>query len=129
MAAAMSNAVTKGIRVAVRTSYLEERSGPGQFAFAYTIRISNEGDATAQLLTRHWIITNAEGEVQEVKGDGVVGMQPVLTPGESFEYTSGCVLTTPQGTMQGTYQMTREDGTRFDAEIAPFLLAVPNSLN
>lgn len=127
----MSNAVTQGIRVAVRTHYLEERSQPAaaQYAFAYTIRISNEGTKTAQLVTRHWIITNAEGQVQEVKGDGVVGMQPVLTPGESFEYTSGCVLTTPQGTMQGTYQMVREDGTKFDAEIAPFLLAVPNSLN
>ncbi len=127
----MSNAVTQGIRVVVRTNYLEERSAPGanQYAFAYTIRVSNEGEKTAQLVTRHWIITNAEGIIQEVKGDGVVGMQPVLTPGESFEYTSGCVLTTPQGTMHGTYQMQREDGSKFDAEIAPFLLAVPNSLN
>ncbi|MCC6808944.1 MAG: Co2+/Mg2+ efflux protein ApaG [Deltaproteobacteria bacterium] len=127
----MSQAVTEGIRVVVRTHYLEERSAPAasQYAFAYTIRISNEGKQTAQLVTRHWLITNAEGQVQEVKGDGVVGVQPVLTPGESFEYTSGCVLATPQGTMQGTYQMVREDGTRFDAEIAPFLLAVPNSLN
>lgn len=126
-----STAVTQGIRVVVRTHYLEERSSPAaaQYAFAYTIRISNEGEKTAQLMTRHWIITNAEGQVQEVKGDGVVGMQPVLSAGESFEYTSGCVLTTPQGTMQGTYQMVREDGGKFDAEIAPFLLAVPNSLN
>jgi ApaG protein len=126
-----SEAVTKGIRVQVRTNYLKDRSSPAtrQFVFAYTILISNEGTETAQLKTRHWTITDGNGHVQEVRGDGVVGKQPTLRAGESFEYTSGCVLETPHGTMRGTYQMVRPDGEEFDAEIAPFLLVVPNSLN
>jgi ApaG protein len=127
----VSEAVTKGIRVMVRTQYLKDRSSPAtrQYVFAYTIQIRNEGTQTAQLKTRHWVITDGNGHVQEVRGDGVVGKQPVLHVGESFEYTSGCVLETPHGTMRGTYQMVRPDGEEFDAEIAPFLLAVPNSLN
>jgi ApaG protein len=127
----VSNAVTQGIRVTVKTQYLSDRSSPAsrQYVFAYTIRITNEGTATAQLKSRHWIITDGEGKVQEVRGDGVVGAQPVLKPGQHFEYTSGCVIATARGTMQGTYQMVRENGERFDAEIAPFALAMPHSLN
>jgi ApaG protein len=127
----MSEALTKGIRVSVESVYLPDRSSPGthQYVFAYTVRIANEGPQTAQLRTRHWVITDGNGKVQEVRGEGVVGKQPVLEPGEAFEYTSGCVLETPHGTMHGTYQMVRNDGVEFDAEIAPFLLAVPHSLN
>jgi ApaG protein len=127
----VSEAVTKGIRVTVRAQFVPERSSvrSRQFVFAYTVRIANDGTAPAQLVTRHWIITDGNGKVQEVRGDGVVGQQPSLAPGEAFEYTSGCVLETPHGTMRGTYQMVRPDGERFDAEIAPFLLAMPNSLN
>ena len=126
-----SSAITEGIEVTVKSRYLPEQSAPDQhrFVFAYTIAIANKGDRPAQLRTRHWIITDGRGGVEEVRGDGVVGQQPNLQPGESFEYTSGCVLETPHGTMHGTYQMVRADGERFDAEIAPFLLAVPNSLN
>ena len=127
----MSTALTKGIRVSVETSYLAERSSPAkhQFVFAYKIRIANEGERTAQLRTRHWIITDGDGKVQEVRGDGVVGEQPVLRPGQEFEYTSGCVLETAFGSMHGTYQMVRDDGEQFDAEIAPFSLALPHALN
>ncbi len=127
----MSDAVTQGIRVTVRSQFVPDRSSVRgrQYVFAYTVRIGNEGTAPAQLVTRHWIITDGNGKVQEVRGDGVVGQQPALAPGESFEYTSGCVLETPHGTMRGTYQMVRPDGEKFDASIAPFLLAVPNSLN
>lgn len=128
---AVSEAVTQGIRVTVESVYLPERSSPrkGQFWFAYRVRIANEGTLTAQLKTRHWIITDGNGKVQEVRGEGVVGEQPVLAGGEAFEYTSGCVLDTPHGTMQGTYQMVRPDGAEFDATIAPFLLAVPHTMN
>lgn len=127
----MSSAVTKGIRVVVESQYLPERSAPTrkQYVFAYRVLISNEGTRTAQLRTRHWIITDGDGKVQEVRGEGVVGEQPVLRPGQSFEYTSGCVLETPFGSMHGTYQMEAEGGEKFDAEIAPFALALPNSLN
>ena len=127
----VSEAVTKGIRVSVDSQYLPDRSSPRtrQFVFAYTVRIGNEGRAAAQLRTRHWIITDGNGNVQEVRGEGVVGKQPSLAPGDSFEYTSGCVLETPHGTMQGSYQMVRPDGEAFDATIAPFLLAVPSSVN
>ncbi len=127
----MSTTVTRGIRVSVRSQYLPERSAPGrrQFVFAYTVTIANEGEEVAQLRTRHWIITDAEGEVQEVKGDGVVGAQPVLRPGQQFEYTSGCALRTPHGTMEGSYQMVTPTGDRFDARIAPFTLARPLTLN
>lgn len=127
----MSNAITKGIRVTVSCSYLPERSSPTQreYVFAYTVKITNEGAETAQLRSRHWIITDGGGNVQEVKGDGVVGAQPVLRPGQSFEYTSGCALRTPRGSMRGTYEMVRDDGRRFDAEVAPFALSLPHSLN
>jgi ApaG protein len=122
-----SSALTDGIRVTVQSLYLPDQSMPenAQYVFAYTVAISNEGPNTAQLRTRHWIITNGKGEIEEVAGDGVVGEQPRLGPGESFQYTSGCVLTTPVGTMHGTYQMARDDGDSFDAAIAPFALASP----
>ena len=112
------------IRVDVETSYLEEQSDPRErkFVFSYTITLRNEGSVPAKLLTRHWIITDANGEVREVRGPGVVGEQPVLAPGESFQYTSGCPLTTSSGMMHGTYQMVTEEGTHFDVEIAPFKL-------
>jgi len=127
----VSNTVTRGIRVVVRSQYLPERSSPvrREYVFAYTIQIANEGAEIAQLRTRHWVITDADGEVQEVRGDGVVGAQPVLRPGERFEYTSGCSLRTPHGTMEGSYQMVTPGGDRFDARIAPFTLAQPHSLN
>src|SRR5262245_54330320 len=120
-----SSAETNGIRVRVQSHYLAEQSSPrdDRYVFAYTITISNESPRTAQLRTRHWIITDGRGVVEEVRGDGVVGEQPRLQPGQSFEYTSGCVLTTPVGTMRGTYRMWRDDGSYFDAVIAPFSLA------
>jgi ApaG protein len=122
-----SNAVTHGIRVTVQSLYLADQSSPDdeRFVFAYTVAISNEGSGTAQLRTRHWIITDGRGSTEEVRGDGVVGEQPRLEPGESFQYTSGCVLTTPVGEMHGTNRFWRDDGTYFDATIAPFSLATP----
>jgi len=127
----VSNATTEGIRVTVRSFYVPEQSAPRakRYVFAYTVRIANEGELTAQLRTRHWIITDADGNVDEVRGDGVVGAQPTLRPGQHFEYTSGCVLRTPRGTMHGTYRMHREDGHAFDATIAPFDLTLPMTLN
>lgn len=127
----MSDTTTRGIRVQVRTQYLPERSSPreGQFLFAYHIRISNEGDETAQLVSREWIISDADGRVERVQGPGVVGETPVLSPGDGFEYTSFCPLKTPVGSMHGTYQMVTASGDRFDAVIAPFTLAIPNALN
>lgn len=101
----------------------------GRYLFAYTVRISNEGRGSSRLVARHWIITDASGEKEEVIGEGVVGHQPHLDPGEAFEYTSFCVLKTPLGSMRGSYQMVRDDGTSFQAEIAPFSLAVPDALN
>ena len=125
----MSNALTNGIRVTVRSMYLAEQSVPDddRFVFAYTVAISNEGGLPAQLRTRHWIITDGGGHVEEVRGDGVVGEQPRLAPGQTFQYTSGCVLKTAIGSMHGTYRMFRDDGTSFDAVIAPFALASPHS--
>ncbi|HYQ81898.1 MAG TPA: Co2+/Mg2+ efflux protein ApaG [Anaeromyxobacteraceae bacterium] len=127
----MSTALTDGIRVTVKSSYRPDRSAPaqGRYLFAYTVRIANQGDRPAKLVSRHWVITDASGEKEEVVGDGVVGHQPHLAPGESFEYTSFCVLKTPLGSMRGTYQMVRDDGSRFEAEIAAFSLAVPQALN
>lgn len=127
----MSSAITNGIRVHVSSEYIPAQSSPmaRRYVFAYTIRISNEGSEPAQLKSRHWIITDGTGKVEEVRGPGVVGEQPFLEPGEGFEYTSGCVLETPRGTMHGTYRMERPDGTEFDAMIAPFELALPYSLN
>ncbi len=119
------------IEVKPVSHYLPDQSSPEdeRFVFAYTITITNVGQLPAQLISRHWIITDASGEVQEVRGLGVVGQQPLLKPGEAFEYMSGCVLATPVGTMKGTYQMVGEDGTRFDAEIPEFVLAIPQVLH
>jgi ApaG protein len=119
------------IRVEVETSYIEEQSDPRdkRFVFSYTITIRNEGEVPARLLTRHWIITDANGNVKETRGDGVVGEQPYLKPGQGFRYSSGAVIETPVGTMQGSYQMVDDDGQRFDAPIAPFRLAMPGVLH
>lgn len=119
------------IAVSAQTQYLEEQSDPanGRFVFAYTITIRNSGTIAAQLISRHWIITDADGQVQEVRGLGVVGHQPLLQPGESFEYTSGSAIGTPVGTMRGSYQMTAEDGSQFEAPIAEFTLAMPRVLH
>jgi len=119
------------IRIQVETSYIDDQSEPNadRYVFAYTITISNSGDVTAQLISRHWIITDANGKVQEVSGDGVVGEQPYLSPGEEFRYSSGAVLETPVGAMQGIYHMEADGGVAFDAPIAPFTLAVPGLLN
>jgi ApaG protein len=127
----VSSIVTDGIRVEVKSVYVPEQSAPRahRYVFAYTVHISNEGGLRAQLRSRHWIITDGNGKVEEVKGPGVVGQQPSLGPGEHFEYTSGCILQTPRGEMRGTYQMHRPDGSSFDAEIAPFALALPHTLN
>jgi ApaG protein len=122
-----SEAVTRGIRVSVVSEYAPGRSSPQdrQWLFLYTITISNESTETVQLISRHWIITNGAGEVEEVKGPGVVGEQPVLAPNESFTYTSGCPLTTPFGMMEGTYDMVSATGEAFPARIAPFTLSEP----
>jgi ApaG protein len=121
----MSQAVTRGVKVEVESEYIEERSNPEQnvFFFAYRVVVTNEGDETVRLISRHWIITNADGKKEEVRGPGVVGEQPSLAPGESFEYTSFCPLNTPFGMMHGTYQMVTDDGEEFDAVIAPFTLS------
>jgi ApaG protein len=126
-----SVALTDGIRVTVTSRYLPEQSLPRgrRFVWAYTVKIENEGERSAKLETRHWIITDANGKIDEVKGPGVVGEHPHLEPGDSFQYTSGCILQTPRGTMHGTYQMVRDDGRGFDAQIAPFALAMPAELN
>jgi ApaG protein len=125
----VSIAVTRGIRVSVEMAYLAEQSDPmsKRFVFAYTVTIANEGRDTVKLRTRHWVITDASGHVEEVRGEGVVGEQPVLEPNQAFQYTSGCILKTPWGTMSGSYQMFMRDGSSFDAEIAPFLLATPTA--
>ncbi len=119
------------IRIQVITSYIDDQSEPDsdRYVFAYTITITNEGDVAAKLISRHWVITDANGKVQEVSGDGVVGEQPHLKPGEDFRYSSGAVLETPVGAMQGLYRMEAEDGVNFDAPIAPFTLAVPGLLH
>ena len=119
------------IRIQVATSYVDDESEPDsdRYVFAYTITISYNGNTAAQLISRHWIITDANGKVQEVNGDGVVGEQPLLNPGEEFRYSSGAVLETPVGAMQGLYRMEADGGISFDALIAPFTLAVPGLLN
>lgn len=119
------------MRIEVRTQYLAERSEPdaGRYFFAYHIKITNVGSVAAQLIARHWIIRDSDGGEQEVRGLGVVGHQPLLQPQESFEYTSGCLLTTPVGTMRGSYQLTAEDGTQFEAPIDEFVLAMPRTLH
>lgn len=122
---------TQGIRITVKPSFWPERSAPdaGQFAFMYTVEIANLGDQPAQLLTRHWVITDANGTVQEVHGEGVVGKQPRLGPSERFEYTSYVMLKTPFGTMRGSYEMLRPDGGRFEATIGEFALTQPHALH
>ncbi len=119
------------IKIQVVTRYIDDQSEPDsdRYVFAYTITISNEGDVAAKLISRHWIITDANGKVQEVSGDGVVGEQPHLQPGEEFRYSSGAVLETPVGAMQGLYRMEADDGVNFDAPIAAFTLAVPGLLH
>jgi ApaG protein len=127
----VSDTTTTGIRVQVTTKFLPERSSPkeSEYWFAYFIRISNVGDATAQLISRHWVITNTDGEEEEVRGDGVVGEQPVIAPGATYNYNSFCHLKTSVGTMHGEYTMRTASGETFEARIAPFTLAVPNALN
>lgn len=119
------------IQVRVETSYVDQQSAPefNRYVFAYTITIENLGSEPAKLLTRHWVITDAHGNEQEVRGVGVVGEQPYLKPGEHFRYTSGTVLETPVGSMKGSYQMKADDDTEFDATIAPFTLSVPHALH
>lgn len=119
------------ITVTAQTRFLDDQSDVDKqrFVFAYTIRIENTGSVAAQLISRHWVITDAEGEVQEVRGLGVVGNQPLIKPGELFEYTSGSSIATPVGTMRGTYQMVAEDGRQFDARIPEFTLAMPRVLH
>ena len=126
-----SDTTTRGVRIEVQSFYMPERSAPkdSQYLFEYHVRISNVGTETAQLISREWIITNADGEVERVKGPGVVGEQPILTPGASFEYRSFCPLKTSVGSMHGSYQMVTAGGDRFDAIISPFTLAIPNALN
>ena len=119
------------IRIEPVSTYVADQSDPSrdQFVFAYTIRITNTGTVAAKLVSRHWIITDSEHRVQEVRGEGVIGQQPRLAPGESFEYTSGASLNTPVGTMRGSYRMVAEDGREFDATIPPFTLSVPRTLH
>lgn len=126
-----SETVTRGIKIHVEPEYDPHRSQPteGLWFYLYTVTIKNEGTETAQLLSRHWVITDEASQVEEVRGPGVVGEQPVLAPGETFRYTSGCPLKTSTGTMHGSYQMITSNGEQFDAEIAPFVLSEPYSVN
>jgi ApaG protein len=119
------------VEIAVQTRFVPEQSQPdsSRYVFAYTIRIANTGSVPARLISRHWIITDGNGKVEEVRGEGVVGEQPYLLPGQGFRYSSGAVLETPVGAMQGSYQMLADDGAHFDAPIAPFTLAMPGLLH
>lgn len=127
----MSETLTHGVRVSVRPEYLPQQSHPGagRYLFAYHVRIRNEGEQTVQLLSRRWLITNGRGQSEEVVGPGVIGEQPTLAPGEAFDYSSGCPLDTPVGTMQGHYVMQTPDGSTFHAIIGVFRLAAPGSLH
>ena len=126
-----SEAVTNGVRVKVKSRYSAEHSQPqnSRWFFLYTVLVENESPQTVQLVSRHWIIEDADMRVEEIRGPGVIGQQPLLEPGESFEYTSGCPLTTPFGSMRGTYQMITADGAHFDANIAPFTLSEPYTVH
>jgi ApaG protein len=119
------------INVSVQTAYLSDQSAPDddRYVFSYTITIRNDGGVSARLLNRHWVITDANGRVQEVRGEGVVGEQPYLRPGEGFQYTSGAILETSVGSMRGSYQMLADDGRTFDADIPPFVLSIPRTLH
>lgn len=127
----MAEAKKYQIEVEIEVHYIPEQSAPelNRHIFAYTVVLRNTGNVAAQLISRHWIITDAEGQAQEVRGLGVVGHQPLLSPGERFEYTSGCQLAAAVGTMRGSYQMTAEDGVQFDAPIAEFVLSMPRVLH
>jgi ApaG protein len=127
----MAEATNYEFRIEVETAYLPDQSDAEaeRFVFSYTITITNVGTVAAQLISRHWIITDADGSVQEVRGLGVVGHQPLLQPGEHFQYSSGCALATPVGTMKGSYQMVAEDGTQFEVPIDEFMLAMPRTLH
>jgi ApaG protein len=127
----MENNSLYKVQIVVQVKYLAEQSdeADNRFVFSYTITLTNNGESTVQLISRHWVITDANNQVQEVRGQGVVGEQPVLKPGQSFGYTSGTVLSTPVGTMTGSYQMVAEDGTKFDAPIPQFVLSVPRVLH
>ena len=127
----MSDALTRGIRVKVESEFIPERSDPqnGEFFFAYHVTIENHGEEPVRLLSRHWIITDGMGKEQEVRGPGVVGKQPRLAPGETFQYSSACPLSTQIGSMYGSYHMVTDGGESFEAEIAPFTLAIPGALN
>lgn len=125
----MEKSEIHSIDVSVDSAFIEADEKQNKFVFAYTVTIHNTGLVPARLVTRHWIITDSNGKTQEVKGEGVVGEQPYLRPGEAFQYTSGTMLETPVGTMQGSYQMVTDDGTKFDAEINPFTLAAPRILH
>jgi len=131
MRPAMSETTTRDICIKAQPRYIAEQSDPSNehYLFAYHITIRNQGAETVQLISRHWIITDGEGRIEEVRGPGVVGYQPTLKPGEEFQYTSGCPLTTPVGTMHGSFQMVTTDGENFDARIDPFRLAIPRVLN
>ena len=126
-----SEAVTRNIRVSVQAHYIEQRSRPedGLWFFAYRVELENVGDETVQLMSRHWVITDGEARVEEVRGPGVIGEQPVLAPGDLFHYTSACPLPTSFGTMHGSYQMITSEGDRFDAKIAPFSLSLPHAVH
>lgn len=127
----MSDTLTRGVRILVKPQYVADQSDPANnhYLFAYHITIRNEGSETVQLISRHWVITNGEGQVEEVRGPGVVGYQPELAPGQEFQYTSGCPLRTPVGSMHGEFNMVTKTGEGFDARIAPFTLAVPRAVN
>ena len=127
----LSNPSHYTIEIAVETDFVDEQSEPDEdrYVFAYTVTIRNVGTVAARLLTRHWIITDANGHVQEVRGEGVVGEQPHLQPGEGFRYTSAAMIETPVGSMQGSYQMVADDGFHFDAEIPAFSLSIPHTLH
>lgn len=126
-----SLAVTRNIRVSVQARYVEQRSRPedGLWFFAYHVELENLGDETVQLISRHWVITDGDARVEEVRGPGVVGEQPILEPGDTFQYTSACPLPTSFGTMHGSYQMVTSDGDRFDVVIAPFSLSLPHLIH
>jgi ApaG protein len=126
-----STAVTRHVRVQVECEYAPARSNPGakQWFFVYTVTVTNEGEETVQLMSRHWVITDGDNRVEHVRGPGVVGEQPVLARGESFTYSSGCPLSTPFGVMEGSYQMVTTSGEQFDAQVAPFALTEPYTVH